>query len=72
MEFDYKRFGQFVVYKRKFSNTSQKNLAEKMGVSQSHVSRIEKGIACPSLDFICKFGSIFEGTRSIIQSFFID
>lgn len=48
--------GQRIKYIRKLNKLSQKSFAEVLGISQAHISNIEKGADNPSLTlvkFIC-------------------
>jgi len=50
-----KQFGQFVLTTRSRQKTSQKSLAEKMGVSPQYVSDVEQGRRRASEKFALKF-----------------
>lgn len=45
---------------RVFHDLKQKELAEKLAISNSHISEIEKGNRTPSLDVIKKYADYFK------------
>lgn len=47
----YRRLGARICYYRMLSNTSQEDLANKAGISQSYLSRIEHGSAGKSVSY---------------------
>lgn len=51
---DYSLFAQRLLEARKKNNITQWELAQKIGVSQSTISKIEKGLLIPSLDMFIK------------------
>ncbi len=53
-----KRFGEKLRLLRKQDGLSQAQVADRLGVNQSHVARIEKGLK-PSVDLILKIADIF-------------
>lgn len=54
---------------RVFHDLKQVELADRLGVSKSHVSEIEKGIKTPSLDLIEKYSKEFKLPASAIMFF---
>jgi transcriptional regulator with XRE-family HTH domain len=54
---------------RVFHDLKQVELAEKLGVSKSHVSEIEKGNKSPSLDLIQRYATEFKIPVSSILFF---
>ena len=54
---------------RVFHDLKQKELAEKLGISPSHVSEIEKGNRTPSLEVIQKYATVFHIPVSSIMFF---
>lgn len=50
MYFSYKEMGNRIVQKRRELRISQKQLAEKLSISNNHLSNIENGKAAPSLE----------------------
>ncbi|PTW39764.1 MULTISPECIES: helix-turn-helix transcriptional regulator [Rhodovulum] len=54
---------------RVFHDLKQVELAEKLGVSKSHISEIEKGRKSPSLDLIQRYATEFKIPVSSIMFF---
>ncbi len=54
---------------RVYHDLKQKDLATKLGLSNSHISEIEKGLKTPSLDVIEKYASLFKIPVSSIMFF---
>lgn len=54
---------------RVFHDLKQVELAEKLGVSKSHISEIEKGTKMPSLDLIERYAQFFHIPVSSIMFF---
>lgn len=54
---------------RVFHDLKQVELAEKLGVSKSHISEIEKGNKSPSLDLIQRYAAEFKIPVSSIMFF---
>ncbi len=54
---------------RVFHDLKQVELAEKLGVSKSHISEIEKGTKTPSLDLIERYSNEFKLPASSIMFF---
>lgn len=57
MFFDYKDVGSRILQKRRELSLTQKQLAEKLNISNNHLSNIENGKAAPSFDLfinICR------------------
>ena len=49
---DYEKIGEFIAQKRKEKNLTQKDLAEKIGVTDKAVSRWETGLGCPDISIL--------------------
>lgn len=54
---------------RVFHDLKQVELAERIGVSKSHISEIEKGNKSPSLDLVQKYAETFKMPVSSIMFF---
>lgn len=54
---------------RVFHDLKQNELADKLGISKSYLSEIEKGTKTPSLDIIEKYAKEFRVTPSSIMFF---
>lgn len=54
---------------RIFHDLKQVELAERLGVSKSHLSEIEKGVKSPSLDLIGRYSREFDLPISSIMFF---
>ena len=54
---------------RVFHDLKQVELAERLGVSKSHISEVEKGTKTPSLDLIEKYSKEFKLPPSSIMFF---
>jgi len=54
---------------RVFHDMKQKELAEKLGISKSHVSEIENGNRTPSLEVISRYAEVFRVPASSIIFF---
>ncbi|MCP4912809.1 MAG: helix-turn-helix transcriptional regulator [Oligoflexia bacterium] len=54
---------------RVFNDLSQKDLAEKLEVSRSYLSEIEKGHKIPNMNLIKKYGEVFDIKPSAILFF---
>jgi transcriptional regulator with XRE-family HTH domain len=54
---------------RVFHDLKQRELAEKLGISASHVSELEKGNRTPSLEVIQKYADVFRIPASSIMFF---
>lgn len=54
---------------RVFHDLKQSQAAEKLGVSQSYLSEIERGTKTPTLDFIRKYSDAFDIPASSILFF---
>lgn len=54
---------------RVFHDLKQVELAEKLGISKSHISEIEKGNKSPSLDLIQRYATEFKIPVSSIMFF---
>jgi transcriptional regulator with XRE-family HTH domain len=54
---------------RVFHNLKQTEAAEKIGISQSHVSELERGAKIPTLDVIEKYAEAFDIPASSIIYF---
>lgn len=56
----YKKLGLNITYYRKEKGLSQINLAERIGVSRTHMSRIETAGCAVSLDVVFNIGDALE------------
>lgn len=54
---------------RVYHDMKQKDLAEKLGLSSSHVSEIENGNKTPSLEVVQKYATLFKIPASSIMFF---
>ena len=54
---------------RVFHDLKQVELAERLGISKSHISEVEKGTKTPSLDLIEKYSRTFKLPVSAIMFF---
>ena len=54
---------------RVFHDLSQKDLAEKLGMSKSYLSEIESGKKTPTLDLLSRYSEIFDIPLSSIMFF---
>ncbi len=54
---------------RVFHNLKQGTLAEKLGISQSHLSEVEKGSKQPTLELLQKYAAVFDMPVSSILFF---
>ena len=54
---------------RVFHDRKQRDLAEMLGVSQSHLSDIERGVKTPSQDLVAKYAEVFDLPISSIWFF---
>jgi transcriptional regulator with XRE-family HTH domain len=61
--------GEALRLMRVFSDLKQGELAEKLGVSKSHISEIENGNKSPSLDLLQRYSSEFNLPISAIMFF---
>lgn len=52
MELSYKEIGRRIAVRRKHEHISQQKMAEILGISNNHLSSIERGKAVPSLDVL--------------------
>ena len=57
---DYVEFGKRITKRRKELNLTQRELAEKLDCNESYISKIEKGKAKPTLDFVFLVAKEFE------------
>ena len=57
--FEQKQFGKRIQTLRKSKKLSQKEFADEMNISLSHVGKMEAGIAAPSLDLCLMLGEYF-------------
>ena len=49
---NYDKIGKFIQEKRKEKNLTQKELAEKLGVTDRAVSKWERGVGCPDVSIL--------------------
>lgn len=54
MELNRKEFGKRIAKRRKSLGMNQDDLADKLNISNNHLSSIERGHAVPTLDRLCK------------------
>jgi transcriptional regulator with XRE-family HTH domain len=54
---------------RVFYDLSQKDLAEKLGISKSYISEIESGKKTPTIDLLNKYSNFFDIPTSSIMFF---
>ena len=52
-------YGEFFKYQREAAGLNQPELAKKIGTSQTNVSRWERGIVLPSIDFCVKLANFY-------------
>jgi len=62
MEFDFLEMGQRIAEKRKQLKIKQNTLAERIGVSNNHLSGIERGQTVPSMETFIKICNELETT----------
>lgn len=55
---DYKRIGKRIAFYRKSASLTQSVLSEKLGVTESYISQIERGSAKPSLSRLSQISDI--------------
>lgn len=55
-----KQIGEKIAEKRKELEITQTELAERAGLSQAHISKIERGIGMPRIDILMKISEAFE------------
>jgi len=63
-----KRLGRQIRELRKERGWTQEELGELCGVKRAHISKIENGVAHPSMELIFKMGEIFERDLRFIES----
>ena len=54
---------------RVFHDLKQRDLAERLGISTSHISEIEKGVKSPSLALVARYAHVFGLPVSSIMFF---
>lgn len=54
---------------RVYHDLKQKQAAERLGLSTSYLSEIERGVKTPTLDIIQRYGDVFEMPVSSIMFF---
>ena len=57
---DYSKIGQLIYNLRKENNMTQKELAEKMNLSDRTISKWERGVGCPDVSLLHKLSHIFK------------
>lgn len=57
---------------REYKNLTQKDLAEKAGVSQVYISKLERGMANPSIDRIIILSEVLEVSPYSLASWVLD
>lgn len=55
-----KKVGEFIKEKRKEKNLTQKELAEKLSITDRAISKWERGICCPDISILKELSSILE------------
>ena len=55
-----KRVGEFIKQKRKEKKLTQKELAEKLSITDRAISKWERGICCPDISILKELSSILE------------
>ena len=55
-----KKVGEFIKQKRKEKNLTQKELAEKLSITDRAISKWERGICCPDISILKELSSILE------------
>ena len=53
------QFGQFVAHLRKEKNITQKELADRLHVTDKAVSKWERGLGCPDVSFLPQLSRLF-------------
>lgn len=53
-------FGRLLKEQRKISQFTQADLSLRSGIAKSFVSRMERGLACPTIDTIFKIANAFD------------
>ncbi len=53
-------FGRLLKEQRKISQFTQADLALRSGIAKSFVSRMERGLACPTIDTVFRIANAFE------------
>lgn len=62
MELNYRKIGNRIGARRRFLNCGQEQLAQKVGLSKTHISNIENGRSIPSLEAIVDLAVALETT----------
>ncbi len=57
---EYKKLGLNISYYRKLKKLSQMTLAEKVGISRTHMSRIETAECPPSLEVVLSIAKVLD------------
>ena len=55
---DVKKVGEFIKKKRKENKLTQKDLAEKLSITDRAISKCERGICCPDISLLKELSSI--------------
>ena len=66
MLIDYKLIGQRVKTKRKEKDLTQENIAEKLDISVSYISRIERGAVKISLETLVKISDVLNVSATFL------
>lgn len=53
-------FGRLLKEQRKISRFTQADLALRSGIAKSFVSRMERGLACPTIDTVFRIANAFD------------
>ena len=62
MDLDYKELGRRISLRRRHQKIQQQNLAEMLGISNNHLSSIERGKSGPSLEVLIGICNILKVT----------
>lgn len=57
---DYNKIGQFIAERRKYLNLTQKQLAQKLNLTDKAVSKWERGLGCPDVSILGELSEILE------------
>ena len=64
---NYDEIGNFIAVLRKEKNLTQKDLAEKLGVTDKAVSKWERGLGCPDVSLLEALSKILNVSIRIIK-----
>ena len=57
---DVKKVGEFIKQKRKEKKLTQKDLAQKLSITDRAISKWERGICCPDISLLKELSSILD------------